>query len=79
MFLEEWTEKLKEAEMLGEEAPLIITKDNLVDLLQLLDIEKVVKVEDGCHLLDFHENGHAPFEKYYRDLVNFIYKASLQQ
>lgn len=75
MFYDEWVEKLRKGG-LGDAESLIISKGDLTVLLKLLDIEQVVKVEDGANMLDFYENGKAPFSLFYKELVQFIYQAS---
>lgn len=56
---------------------MVVTKGNLGLILKTLDIQDVVKIEDGAHMLDFHENQMATFDVFYKELVRFIYDASM--
>jgi len=80
MFYEEWCSKISSSTLLADEGTkpeeLIISKGNLATLLKLLEIEEVIKFNDGAFMLDFYENSKAPFSTFYKELVGFIYKAS---
>ena len=60
MFYEEWCSKISASVLLQDESTrpdkLIINKANLATLLKLLDIEEVIKFQDGAFMLDFYEN-----------------------
>ena len=80
MFYEEWLQKLTQAgkvsaaDSIGEN--LIINKENLGEILEIIELQEVIKVEDGVNMLDFYENGQAQFNLFYKDLVQFIISAS---
>ena len=76
MFYEEWSNKIKDSGHASQPESLVINKANLKEILGILQIEEVVKIDEGMNLLDFYENGTALFGEFYKDLVLFIYSTS---
>ena len=71
LFYEEWLEKLSN-NFSDEQGLILITRSNLFDILQTLDLLEVISIEDGLNMLAYYRDYQAPFEVYANDMVKFI-------
>jgi hypothetical protein len=71
LFYEEWLEKLSN-NFSDEHGLILITRSNIFDILQTLDLLEVISIEDGLNMLAYYRDYQATFEEYANDMVKFI-------
>eukprot|EP00347_Sterkiella_histriomuscorum_P011239 403373213 len=71
-FYIDWNLKFQESNFFKDSIDKLINQENVEEVLRILELDNLIKVNEAQYLLTFYENNQATFENFQRDLYKLM-------